>query len=318
MSVRTRVDAPDRGSRRSAQPAERQSAPRRAESAERVKSGAAQRAYARRRSRTQGRDDLAPLPGRTASAMTGRLPFVVGIIALLGCGLALTLLLTTRAAEDSYQLGDSRRLNRQLGDERDALQREVAAADSAPELANRARELGMIPAKDPVRLIVAPDGSVTVIGKETPADGPPVPPLNPAPSAVPPPAPNLNQAKGEHVVPVVTQPKPAQNAPAGQPNPNAAAQAPAPPTPGQIPAAAGPQPATAPGQPQPAAAQGPATPVPPAAPQPPAPAPPADPAPPAPGPQTPAAATAPLDTVAPAAPSQAAPTRSDPQDGGGQ
>ncbi|RDI65312.1 hypothetical protein [Nocardia pseudobrasiliensis] len=222
MSVRTRVDAPDRGSRRSAQPAQRQAAPaapRRAESADRVKSGAAQRAYARRRNRVQSRGDSAPLSGRAASAMAGRLPFVTGIMALLGCGLALTLLLTTRAAEDSYQLGDARRLNRQLVDERAALQREVEAADSAPELASRARELGMIPAKDPVRLVVAPDGTVTVIGKEVPAEGPPVPPLNPSPTSAAAPPPNLVQAQGERVVPVTTTPKPAPNAPAGQPNP---------------------------------------------------------------------------------------------------
>ncbi|MFF0490722.1 hypothetical protein ACFYTQ_17020 [Nocardia sp. NPDC004068] len=210
MSVRTRVDAPDRASRRTAQP--KKVTPRRAESAERVKTGAAQRAYARRRARTRG--GSTPLPGRAASAMAGRLPFVAGIIALLGCGLALTLLLTTRAAEDSYQLGDARRLNRQLGDERAALQREVEAADSAPELANRARELGMIPAKDPVRLLVAPDGTVTVIGKETPAEGTPAPPLNTSPTT-PTPAPKLVQAQGERVVPV--QPAPGQTPPGATP-----------------------------------------------------------------------------------------------------
>ncbi|MGV9680503.1 hypothetical protein ACWDSJ_34955 [Nocardia sp. NPDC003482] len=229
MSVRTRVDAPDRASRRTAQP--KKVTPRWAESAERVKTGAAQRAYARRRARTRG--GSTPLPGRAASAMAGRLPFVAGIIALLGCGLALTLLLTTRAAEDSYQLGDARRLNRQLGDERAALQREVEAADSAPELANRARELGMIPAKDPVRLLVAPDGTVTVIGKETPAEGTPAPPLNTSPTT-PTPAPKLVQAQGERVVPVQPQPAPGQTPPGattpgqGQPpapgQPNGASQ----------------------------------------------------------------------------------------------
>ncbi|WP_175041257.1 hypothetical protein [Nocardia terpenica] len=167
MTVRTRVDAPKR-TRRSAEPS-----PRRAQDADRVKSGAAQRAYAKRRSRARTRDDLPPLPGRAATAMSGRIPFVAGIIALLGCGLALTLLLTTRAAEDSYQLGDARKINRQLLDERAALQREVATADSAPELATRARDLGMIPAKDPARLVIAPDGTVTVIGKETPRTAPP-------------------------------------------------------------------------------------------------------------------------------------------------
>ncbi|MET9217162.1 hypothetical protein ABZX36_34665, partial [Nocardia sp. NPDC003239] len=173
---------------------------RRVEAAERVKSGAAQRAYARKRTREQLLDGI-ELPER-ASTMAGRIPFVTAIIGLLGCGLALTLLLTTRAAEDSYQLGDARTVNRKLADERAALQREVAAADSAPELAARARELGMIPAKDPARLVLGPGGEVTVIGTPTPAQGAPVPPLNGPPTTTPNPAPGHAQAQGERVVPV--------------------------------------------------------------------------------------------------------------------
>ncbi|MGY0497770.1 hypothetical protein ACWZHB_04640 [Nocardia sp. FBN12] len=174
---------------------------RRVEAAERVKSGAAQRAYARKRTREQLLDGI-ELPEQ-ASTMAGRIPFVTAIIGLLGCGLALTLLLTTRAAEDSYQLGDARAVNRKLDDERAALQREVAAADSAPELAARARELGMIPAKDPARLVIGADGEVSVIGNPTPAQGAPVPPLNGPPTTTPnSPAPGHAQAQGERVVPV--------------------------------------------------------------------------------------------------------------------
>ncbi|MFD3747559.1 hypothetical protein [Nocardia sp. NPDC058633] len=174
---------------------------RRVEAAERVKSGAAQRAYARKRTREQLLDGI-ELP-EPSSTMAGRIPFVTAIIGLLGCGLALTLLLTTRAAEDSYQLGDARAVNRKLHDERAALQREVAAADSAPELASRARELGMIPAKDPARLLIGPDGEVTVIGDPTPAQGAPVPPLNGPPTTTPnTPVPGHAQAQGERVVPV--------------------------------------------------------------------------------------------------------------------
>lgn len=174
---------------------------RRVEAAERVKSGAAQRAYARKRTRQQLLDGM-ELPER-ASTMAGRIPFVTAIIGLLGCGLALTLLLTTRAAEDSYLLGDARAVNRKLADERAALQREVSAADSAPELAARARELGMIPAIDPARLVIGPDGEVTVIGTPTPAQGAPVPPLNGPPTTTPSgPGPGHQQAQGERVVPV--------------------------------------------------------------------------------------------------------------------
>ncbi|MFI7001838.1 hypothetical protein [Nocardia sp. NPDC050175] len=201
MSIRTRtVEAPGRIARR-------------VHESERVKSGAAQRAYARRRTRAETRSDTPDLPRRERSAMAGRIPFVAAIIALLGCGLALTLLLTTRAAEDSYQLGDIRATNKRLADERAALQREVESADSAPDLAARARELGMIPAKDPARIVVAPDGTVTVIGKPTPAEGPPVPPLNVSPAAPGsgqpgnPQAGNI-QARGERVMPVTTTPPP--------------------------------------------------------------------------------------------------------------
>ncbi|WP_278265549.1 hypothetical protein [Nocardia sp. AG03] len=174
---------------------------RRVEAADRVKSGAAQRAYARKRTRAQLLDGI-ELPER-ASTMAGRIPFVAAIIGLLGCGLALTLLLTTRAAEDSYQLGDARAVNRKLADERAALEREVAAADSAPVLAARAREQGMIPAKDPARLVLGPDGEITVIGTPSPAQGAPAPPLNGPPTTTPnPAAPNPAQPQGERVVPV--------------------------------------------------------------------------------------------------------------------
>ncbi|MFE9579765.1 hypothetical protein ACFYO1_25490 [Nocardia sp. NPDC006044] len=209
MSIRTRtVEAPGRIARR-------------VHESERVKSGAAQRAYARRRTRAETRSDTPDLPPRSGSVMAARIPFVAAIIALLGCGLALTLLLTTRAAEDSYQLGDIRATNKRLADERAALQREVESADSAPDLAARARELGMIPAKDPARIVVAPDGTVTVIGKPTPADGPPVPPLNISPTAPPNPQAGNAQARGERVMPVTTTPT---TPPALPPVPGTAAQ----------------------------------------------------------------------------------------------
>ncbi|WP_327147578.1 hypothetical protein [Nocardia sp. NBC_01329] len=175
---------------------------RRVHDAERVKSGAAQRAYARRRQRAGGPGAVQVAAPRTELA--GRGPFVAAILAMFGCGLALTLVLTTRAAEDSYQLSDARETNRVLSDERAALQREVAAADSAPELATRARELGMIPAQDPARLVVAPDGTVTVVGEPKPAQGPPAPPLNAPPRGG---GPRNGADPGERIVPVPALPR---------------------------------------------------------------------------------------------------------------
>ncbi|WP_433663461.1 hypothetical protein ACQPW1_15840 [Nocardia sp. CA-128927] len=242
MSIRTRtVEAPGRIARR-------------VHESERVKSGAAQRAYARRRTRAETRSDTPDLPRQQGSVMAARIPFVAAIIALLGCGLALTLLLTTRAAEDSYQLGDIRATNKRLADERAALQREVESADSAPDLAARARELGMIPAKDPARIVVAPDGTVSVIGKPTPAEGAPVPPLNVSPTAPANPQAGNVQARGERVMPVTTTPPPpalppppgangpANNAPANNVQVNAAPASPVPVSPvPQAPAEAAPQ-----------------------------------------------------------------------------
>ncbi|WP_245547121.1 hypothetical protein [Nocardia brevicatena] len=196
MSVRTHNSEADRPARR-------------VPAAEQVKTGAAQRAYTRRNRRVEGRSAGSVLAARDGSATAGRIPFVVAIMVMIGCGLALTLLLTTRAAEASYQLGDARAINRKLADERAALQREVAAADSPPELATRARELGMIPAQDPARLLVGPDGMVTVIGEPAPAQGTPAPPLNP-----PPPTPRQGPAPGERLVPVTTTTPPLPAPPA--------------------------------------------------------------------------------------------------------
>ncbi|MGI5220258.1 hypothetical protein [Nocardia sp. CA-290969] len=204
MSVGTRTETgrPARRATEAGRPA------RRVHDAERVKSGAAQRAYERRRQR-------AGAPAAPAGTeLTGRVPFVAAILAMFGCGLALTLVLTTRAAEDSYQLSDAREANRVLADERAALQREVAAADSAPELATRARELGMIPADDPARLVVAPDGTITVVGEPAPAQGPAAPPLNQPPRTTP----RSGADPGERVVPVPT------TAPAPQPGGTGPAQ----------------------------------------------------------------------------------------------
>src|SRR5690625_12013 len=83
--------------------------------------------------------DLRP---RTLAA---KVPFVVLIIGALGIGLGITLWLSTDAAERSYQLGNIRERNRVLLQQKEALERDVLTAESAPALAEAARELGMIP-----------------------------------------------------------------------------------------------------------------------------------------------------------------------------
>lgn len=153
------------------------------------RSGAALRAYERRQQRaaSHGGEGSSSSHSNARAALSGasvtaRIPFVALIIGLLSLGLGLTLLLTTRSAGDSYALSDAKAYNEGLVQERSSLQRDVELADSAPELARKAAEQGMIPAANAARLLVAPDGSVQVVGTPEPAQGNPVAPLDPVDS----------------------------------------------------------------------------------------------------------------------------------------
>jgi hypothetical protein len=78
--------------------------------------------------------------------------------------------------------------------QKEALERDVLEAQSAPALADAARNLGMIPSRDTAHLVQDPAGHWVVIGKPKPAEGAPPPPLNtklpdPTPPVVPKPAP---------------------------------------------------------------------------------------------------------------------------------
>jgi hypothetical protein len=116
--------------------------------------------------------DLRP---RTLAA---KVPFVVLVIGSLGAGLGLTLWLSTASAERSYQLSTARQENRLLQEQKEALQRDVLEAQSAPALAEAARGLGMIPTRDTAHLIQDPTGNWMVVGTPKPAQGVPPPPLN--------------------------------------------------------------------------------------------------------------------------------------------
>lgn len=111
-------------------------------------------------------------------ALAAKVPFVVLIIGSLGIGLGITLWLSTDAAERSYQLGNIRERNRVLLQQKEALERDVLTAESAPALAEAARELGMIPTRDTAHLIQDPVGNWVVVGVPKPAEGVPPPPLN--------------------------------------------------------------------------------------------------------------------------------------------
>lgn len=156
--------------------------------------------------------DLRP---RTLAA---KVPFVVLIIGSLGIGLGITLWLSTDAAERSYQLGNIREHNRVLLQQKEALERDVLTAESAPALAEAARELGMIPTRDTAHLVQDPAGNWVVVGVPKPAEGVPPPPLNtklpddrPAsqPAEVPVRVPSAGPKLGTRHLPDAGQPAPA-------------------------------------------------------------------------------------------------------------
>jgi len=110
---------------------------------------------------------------------------VVLVMVLLGMALVATLWLSTAAAADSYRLQEAQTQARDLSERAEALGQRVATLETAPELARRARDLGMVPTGEPARLVVLPDGTVAVIGEPVPAAAP----APPAPPPAPPPPP---------------------------------------------------------------------------------------------------------------------------------
>ena len=135
------------------------------------------------------------------------------VIGALGVGLGLTLWLSTASAERSYQLSHAREKNRLLQQQKEALERDVREAESAPALAEAARKQGMIPTRDTAHLVQDPSGNWMVVGTPKPADGVPPPPLNTKlPDEGPPPPPKPPALPPE--VPVRVEPAPGVPAPA--------------------------------------------------------------------------------------------------------
>jgi hypothetical protein len=131
--------------------------------------------------------------------LLARIPFVMLVIGALALGLGITLWLSTASAQRSYQLGSARAVNDALAQQKEALERDVLEAQSAPALADAARDLGMIPSRDTAHLVQDPAGNWVVIGSPKPAAGAPPPPLNtklpdPTPPAPPQPAPTAATA----------------------------------------------------------------------------------------------------------------------------
>ncbi|MGU3294101.1 hypothetical protein [Williamsia sp. M5A3_1d] len=155
------------------------------------RSPAAQRAIDRRRRRATQRSTTtlvdrrdAPTGGVLARIVASpadllrRMPFAVLVVAILAVGLGLTLWLSTTAAQTSYELSAKRQENQTLIDRRDALKKSFESGDSAPELSDKATALGMIPASNVPRLVVAPDGRTRIEGEIAPATGTAAPSMN--------------------------------------------------------------------------------------------------------------------------------------------
>ncbi|MFC7751924.1 hypothetical protein [Tsukamurella soli] len=103
---------------------------------------------------------------------------MVAVFALIAAGLALTLYLSTGSAEKSYELGRQLSVNQALEEKKAGLERDVKAGQSAPDLAQRAVGLGMVPAGDLPVLMRDKRGGVTVFGTPAAATGTAPAPLN--------------------------------------------------------------------------------------------------------------------------------------------
>lgn len=165
--------------------------------APRGRTTAAERAYARRAQRADLLRQRAPkkpvAEPETVETKRFRLKlswprsratFVLVTMGLLAAGVAVTLWLTTQAIADSYRLEQLRTTNSGLAESKDRLEREVAKAQSPASLAPAAKQLGMVPAGDPARIVVGPDGKTRIVGDPQKAKG--QAPDEAAPPAAPP------------------------------------------------------------------------------------------------------------------------------------
>lgn len=231
----------DRGTaargRRSAEPRGQRSGPQTAPTPHPVERPARPKNASQAKARAKARKAKAPkairipLRERLVARLAGvdlhprtllaKVPFVVLVIGSLAIGLAITLWLSTDAAQRSYQLGSARALNDALLQQKEALERDVLEAESAPALADAARNLGMIPSRDTAHLVQDPAGNWVVVGQPKPAEGVPPPPLNSKlPEEKPPAPPNPGERTEVPTRTQVAPPAPdssSAHAPAGPP-----------------------------------------------------------------------------------------------------
>ncbi|MFI9385470.1 hypothetical protein [Kutzneria sp. NPDC052558] len=153
--------------------------------ATRGRTTAAQRAYARKASRKQRWPWAKQAAGLKVASRT---PFVLLVMGLLAAGVMVTLFLSLSAVADSYRLEDAKKKTTDLTSRVEQLKADVAKGESPEVLYDQARKLGMVPAPDPGRLKVNPDGSVSLTGSPTAATTTTTPPPSSSSTSAPPPA----------------------------------------------------------------------------------------------------------------------------------
>jgi hypothetical protein len=152
---------------------------------DRSRSAAAERAYARRAQRGRTTEGPPPAKAERKAGSTGRVTFVILVMALLIGGVVATLWFSTQATADAYKLEQAKNTTNKLSSRVGQLQQQVAQQDSPQSLAQRAGQLGMVPAPDVTHLVVGKDGHVTVIGTPSKAVPPPPPVTSTPPTSTP-------------------------------------------------------------------------------------------------------------------------------------
>lgn len=140
------------------------------------------------RARSAAQQRLTRLAGLVpaGSSSAARTPFVLLVVVLLGAGMLALLLLNASLNEGSFELEELQRRTQELSDERQQLQAEVDAYSAPDALAERARELGMVPGGPPAFL--GPGGSVLGDAEPEPAPSPLSSPPSPSGAAAPSPS----------------------------------------------------------------------------------------------------------------------------------
>ncbi|MEE1943337.1 hypothetical protein V1L54_28700 [Streptomyces sp. TRM 70361] len=87
-----------------------------------------------------------------------RTPFVLLVVVLLGSGLLTLLLLNAAVNQGSFELSELEKRTEELTDEEQALQQELDSYSAPGDLAEKARELGLVPGGNPA--FILPDGTV--------------------------------------------------------------------------------------------------------------------------------------------------------------